>query len=282
MPSPLERTALAAAVATAALGFGAKAHDFWVQPLNFWIAPHSAVMTRLQVGHGEARERWDADPARVLQFRSLGPGGVVTDHRRALRAGSMNQDHTIALGAPGTHVIVLQTSHAASTLPAPRFNDYLQAEGLTPALAHRTRTKAENREGREIYSRRAKALVQVGPASAEAQPWVTRPLGLTLEIVPEVNPYRKGGGRDLPVRVLFEGKAVAGALVKLNNLRIDGRPAKTVLTDRAGRAVFTVPRSGAWQLNVIWTKPVFGNPKADFDTTFSSLTFGYPTQSAPP
>ena len=271
---------LAVAVAAATLGAAAAAHDFWVQPLNFWIAPNTSVMTTLQVGHGEFRERWNSDASRVVVFQSIGPGGTIADHRRELRAGTMNQDHLIGFGAAGTHVMVLQTNYAASTLPGIRFTDYLKQEGLTPALELRANTKTEDQPGREIYSRRAKALVQVGPATDKPQPWVTRAVGLSLEIVPEVNPYALGAGGELPVRIIYEGKPLPGATVMLNNLQFDGRPLETVVTDAAGRAVFKFPRNGAWQLNVLWTKPLVGNPKADFDTTFSSLTFGFPARIA--
>ena len=268
-------------LAAAAISAGAVAHDFWVQPFKFWIAPNSAVMTTLQVGHGEFRQRWTADAGRVVRFNSIGPGGVTTDHLRELRVGSMDQDHMIAFGGPGTHVLVLQTNSAQSTLPGIRFTDYLKQEGLTPALELRKQTRTEDQPGREIYSRRAKALVQVGPASDTPQPWVTRPVGLSLEIVPDVNPYAPGAGQDLPVRVLLDGRPLPGATVKLNNLQFDGRPLQTVLTDAAGRAVFRFPRTGAWQLNVLWTRALRGNPKADFDTTFSSLTFGFSPAVAP-
>lgn len=268
---------LAATLGAAAV---ASAHDFWVQPLNFWIAPNSAVMTTLQVGHGEFRQRWTAPSVRVLRFNSTGPGPVA-DHRSELAVGTMEQDHLLRFSQPGTHVLAMQTNYAASTLPSLRFNDYLKQEGLTPALELRARTKAEGQPGREIYSRRAKALVQVGPASDKPQPWVTRPLGLSLEIVPEVNPYAIGATGELPVRVYFEGRPLAGATVMLNNLDFDGRPLETFKTDSAGRAVFKTPRTGAWQLNVLWTKPLKGNAKADFDTTFSSLTFGFPRSAQP-
>ena len=261
------------------LAFSAAAHDFWVQPLSFWIAPNTAVMTTLQVGHGEFRQRWTAEASRVVRFDSIGPGGV-TDHRRELRAGSMDQDHLVRFGPEGAYVLVLQTNHAASTLPSLRFNDYLIQEGLTPALELRARTRSEDRPGREIYSRRAKALVQVGPPSATPQPWVTRPVGLSLEIVPESNPYALGATGELPVRVYFEGRPLAGATVMLNNLAFDGRPLATSKTDAEGRALFKFPRIGAWQLNVLWTKPLRGNAGADFDTTFSSLTLGFPPAGA--
>lgn len=264
-----------AGFAATAMALTAEAHDFWVQPLKFWIPPDSAVVTTLQVGHGPARERWDVDAARVKLFRSIGPGEAVTDHRAALGQGVMDRDHRIVLTAPGTHVLVLETSHAQSTLPGPRFTAYLKEEGLTPALLRRQRDGTESQPGREIYSRRAKSIVQVGPASNRPQPWVTRALGLTLEIVPEVNPYALGAGETLPVRVFYEGKPLAGATVKLNNLAADAKPVVSYRTDARGRAVFRIPRRGAWQLNVLWTKPVTASPEADFDTTFSSLTLGF-------
>jgi uncharacterized GH25 family protein len=80
------------------------------------------------------------------------------------------------------------------------------------------------------------------------------------------------------VRVLFEGRPLPGALVKLTNLDADEKPVAMQRTDAAGRAVFTAPRSGSWLLNVVWTKPISGDRRGDFDTTFSSLTWGYPVE----
>lgn len=41
-------------------------------------------------------------------------------------------------------------------------------------------------------------------------------------------------------------------------------------------ARFDVPRRGNWMVSVVWTQAIEGNPLADHDTIFSSLTFGYP------
>ena len=197
----------------------------------------------------------------------------MQDHRGDLgeNQGSNGAFH---FAKPGTYVIAMQTTPAESDLPALRYNSYATEEGLTPALDLRTRTGQTNANGREIYSRRVKALIQVG-ASSEVQRQVTRPVGLSLEIVPERDPYLLKHGETLPVRVLFQGRPLAGALVKLTNLDYDTRPVEMHRSDAAGRTAFTVPDHGAWLVNVIWTKPIQGNPKADFETTFSSLTFGY-------
>jgi uncharacterized GH25 family protein len=277
----LHKRALAACAAglCIAAATAAAAHDFWVQPTRFWTAPNAVVPTSLQVGHGKDRVRWDSDIRRITAFRSLGPDGVK-DHMAELRVSAMEQDHPVKFGPAGAYILYLTTDHAQSELPSLRFNDYAKTEGLTLALAQRDRTASSDKPGRELYTRRAKVFVQVGPASAAPDPKMTKPVGLSLEIVPEVNPYAPNPGASLPVRILFEGKPLAGATVKLNNLDFDFRPIETHLSDAAGRAVFNMPKAGVWQLNVIWSKPI-KDRKADFETTFSSLTFGFPPGQRP-
>jgi uncharacterized GH25 family protein len=257
------------------LAQSAIAHDFWVQPGVFVVPPQTIVPLTIQVGHGPARQRWAVNVDRVLRFDDVTANAVI-DRRAELHPDSGAQDAQLNLATLGTHVIVLETNHAVSDLPSIRFNAYIADEGLSPAIDARSRSGSSDADGREIYSRRAKALIQVGAAGAAPQPQVTRPMGLTLEIVPQKNPYLLAPNEALPVQVIYEGKPLAGALVKLTNLDFDFKPLEMHRTDAAGRASFNVPHQGKWLLNVIWTKPIKGNPDADFDTTFSSLTFGFP------
>ncbi|HEX4340615.1 MAG TPA: hypothetical protein VH062_32125 [Polyangiaceae bacterium] len=71
--------------------------------------------------------------------------------------------------------------------------------------------------------------------------------------------------------------AMMGALVKLTNLEHDSSPLEVMLTDHDGRASFTMPSSGRWLLNVIWTRPLPASEETDFETVFSSLSFGFPS-----
>ena len=261
----------------------AAAHDLWLQPERFISAAGVTLPVTIEVGHGTARQRWGVATRRVLAFYTVGPEGS-TDRRAGLRTDRGDADAAIRFATPGTHVIALVTSHATSELPAIRFNDYATVEGLTPILAWRARARAITAIGREIYSRRAKALVQVGPPGS-AQPHVVRPLGMTLEIVPERNPYQLKDGQSLPVRVLYEGRPLAGALVKLTDLDRDAAPVAEHRTDPDGRAAFALAggsKAGGskWQMNVVWSKPI-DDPRGDFDTTFSSLTFASPPAGPP-
>jgi uncharacterized GH25 family protein len=268
----LSATSLAAGASSLA-----QAHDFWVQPNTYWVTQVASTPFTLQVGHGPDRQRSTIPLSRVLGFEAVGPGGTSIDLRSALQLGGRSSDGTIALTAPGTYVLVFRTdARARSLLPGIRFNDYLRVEGLTPALRFRERMQRMDADGSESYSRQAKAIVQVGP-SFVAQTPVTQPIGLPLEIVPDVNPYAAPRPKVLPVHVLFKGRPLAGALIKLTDLDEDASPIETHLTDSMGRATFTAPQRGAWLLNVIWTELAPPSSDTDFDTVFSSLSFGFPT-----
>ena len=254
------------------------AHDFWLQPTEFNVSVGEPVPMTIQVGHGPFRTRWSGAVDRVVLFSGTGPRGAV-DLRPRLNPNPA-RDAVLAFDSPGTEVVAFQSTPAASNLPSIRFNDYIKVEGLAPAIRQRADARTTDAPGKEIYSRRCKVLIQVGAATG-GQSQVTKPLGLTLEIVPERNPYALRPGEALPVRVLYEGRPLAGALVKLTNLEFDVRPVAMHLTDAAGRAAFALPHTGDWLINVIWTKPIKGNPAVDFETVFSSLTFGFQQSPTP-
>ncbi len=254
----------------------ASAHDLWLQPSRYWIAPGGGVPVSIFVGHGQSRENWGIRTDKIILLRSMGPNSRVTDLMPLIKPNSAAPALGLRFNRPGTHVLAMQSNYTESTLPGVRFDEFLQEEGLTPAIVHRQKNGLRNRPGTEIYSRRAKALVQVGGVAIKEDSPATKRLGLALEIVPERDPYRLAVGQKLPVRVFYEGKALYGALVKLTNLDADKRPVAMHRTDSSGRAQFSVPQKGKWLLNVVWTKPINGHPNADYQTIFSSLSFGYP------
>lgn len=260
-----------AALALLVVAAPAGGHDFWIQPDNFAIDPGSPVSFTFQVGHGKGRERWN-NHQRIVALNDFSRGSR-RDLRPQLRKGAQF-DLAITGMMPGLHIVALQSTHAMSELPAIRFNDYAREEGLVPILAARKAAGTSNRPGREKYSRRAKALVQIGPPTAASQAFATRPIGLKLEIVPDRHPLALGPDRILPLHVLYNGRRLPNATVKLTNLGADERPVAVAVTDRTGRTRFRVPATGTWLLNVVWSEAVRNDPKVDFDTIFSSLTFG--------
>lgn len=253
------------------VGAPAVAHDFWIQPVRFQVAPSAAIPVTFQVGHGADRQRWGNGLNRIVLLSDFSSGG-----RRDIRGDVQARgpvDLVTRTNVKGLHVLAIQTTYAFSELPAIRFNEFAKEEGLAAVLDARQRAGNTGKVGRERYSRRAKALIQVGRQTAANQRLATQAIGLKLEIVPERNPYALGAARMLPVRILYKGWRLPNALVKLTNLGNDAKPVAMKRTDGNGRASFQIPATGAWLLNVIWSEPV-RDPKVEFDTTFSSLTFG--------
>jgi uncharacterized GH25 family protein len=249
----------------------ASAHAFWVKPDDFWLNPRAALSCTLEVGDALTRQPSPIPAQRITRFAAVGPAGTVQD----LRSGS------VRLADPGAYVVVLETdTRGYSHQSAMRFNDYLEAEGLTPALEHRTRTHRMHVDGFERYSRAAKSIVLVGARSGNTPDRVLQPFGLRLEIVPEVSPYASPRPSQFPVRVLYEGRALPGALIKLMSLDRQLAVDDEQRTNAAGVATFAMPRGGSWLLSVLWTKPLLNAEDADYETTFSSLTFGVPRDVA--
>ena len=271
----LRRALLAAGVLAAACGpRAASAHEFWIQPDRFWLPAGATTPMTLQVGTGTERQRSQLPPRRVLRFDATASDGQASDLRPALTLGAPTADGALSFARPGAYVVTLRSdANAQSHLSAARFNAYAQEEGLTPALEARAARGLQAIDASERYSRQTKALVQVGDGGG--QDVVTRPVGLTLEIVPEVSPYVLPRPAVLPVRVLYEGRPLAGALVKITDLARDATPVEQHRTDGEGRAGFAMPGAGAWMMDVVWTRPLV-DEGVDFETVFSSLSFGFP------
>ncbi|PQP00781.1 DUF4198 domain-containing protein [Massilia phosphatilytica] len=235
----------------------ARAHDFWVNPDSFVVSVGASTALRMQVGHGDARRTSMIPSRRIQRFAAWTPAGDVIDLRN---------DGRLAPAEPGLHLLVLETdADALSHLPADRFHVYVQEEGLWPAAA------ARGRDVIERYRRVAKALVQAGALGEGSQDLATKRLGLPLEIVLATPPTE---GDALAAQVIYKGRPLPRALVKLTDLDHDAQPVAAQVTDDTGRVRLRRPPPGRWLLNVVWTTPLEGDEGIDFDTIFSSLSFG--------
>lgn len=265
-----------ALVALAALcAAPAVAHDGWLSPQSFHTSAGTPLPLEFVVGHGAERAPASLVPRPSWAVSMIGLGPDGTKQERLELGSSTAGAGSLTLASPGTHVIAIATSHFRSELPAEQFTAYLEEEGLTAALQFREREGQTDAPGREVFNRVAKTLIEVGTSSASAGAAATTPLGLPLEIVPERNPYAADRHNRLPVRILYFGRPLSGALVTLNDLESGDWPTASTRTDKGGRAAFDVPRRGRWLLNVVWSRPLSDYPHGDFETTFSSLTFGY-------
>lgn len=252
----------------------AAAHEFWLLPPQFFVAPGATLNLHVLVGENFTGERWSNKSNRVTRLTHYAPTGQMDLLAAATATDTLHP--TVAFAQPGTHMVVLTTNNSFITLEAEKFNAYLKEDGLDYILLQRQQRGTLNQPGREAYSRCAKTLVQVGNASSSdtARAW-SRPTGVALELVPEQNPYTLKTGSSLTVRVLADGQPKAGQLVQVWQ-RSAGQPVKItkLRSNQNGRVLFRLSNPGQFMVSAVRMVPT-KLPEADWQSNWSTLTFGF-------
>jgi hypothetical protein len=281
------RTAGLVAGAVVLLAAPAAAHDFWIDPSTFTPPVGAVVAVRLRVGERHAGEPVPRDPERIVRFELVGPLGDAPRKEKVPGFAGWEPAGQARPTAPGLHALVYRSTPVPITLPAEKFEAYLAQEGLDAVLAARAARGDRAEPGREIYSRCAKALLDVGggaaaagsrPAGATSSSGpraADRPLGLTLELVAERDPYRLAPGGELPVRLLYRGEPLAGALVMAIPADEPTAPL-SARSDRRGGVAFRLGRGGRWLVKAVHMIPAPAGSGADWESLWASLTFAVP------
>jgi len=259
-----------------------RAHNFWIEPSTLTPVPGQRVAVRLRVGVELQGDPVPRDPSLIKRFVTVGPSGG-----EAPVPGVPNTEPAgfVAFQSPGLYTIVYDSSRFPVELDAAKFETYLKEEGLEAISAARVRQGKSAAAAKEVFSRCAKALVAVGGGTgskmgsntgSSTDPGFDRVFGQRLELVAEKNPYTLAGGGELPVRLLYEGKPLAGALVMALQR---GRPDRiAVRSDARGRAVLKLDRPGFWLIKAVRMIPASPDAGADWESFWASLTFTLPAR----
>jgi uncharacterized GH25 family protein len=256
----------AAALAAAALSLPTlRAHDMWIEPTTFFPALGQIVGAKLRVGQDLLGDPLPRDPALINQF-------VVEDAsgRKPLvgRDGSDPAGYLRA-GTAGLLVVGYLSNASPVELAPEKFNQYLKEEGLDAVAALRARRNEAGAKARELFSRCAKSLVLAGfPSESQGD----RTLGFTLELVAERNPYVLRSGEELPVRLIYQNRPLAGALVVAIN-RLNPSEKVSARTDNFGRVRLRLRPEGMWLVKAVHMLPAPSGANADWVSYWASLTF---------
>jgi uncharacterized GH25 family protein len=260
---------LRTSIATLALGVlgsvSLLAHDMWIEPATFFPSSGQIVGVKLRVGEDLLGDPIGRSATLINEFIVQDPAGR---HPVIGREGS-DPAGFIRASMPGLQIIGYRSNASAVELEAAKFNQYLKEEGLDAVAAARARRNETGKRVRELFSRHAKSLVLTGPAT-EAQ--ADRALGFPLELVAERNPYALRAGQELPVRLTYEGRPLAGALVVAFN-RLNPMEKLTARSDADGRVRFSVKDKGVWLVKAVHMVPAPADANADWVSYWASLTF---------
>jgi uncharacterized GH25 family protein len=268
MPAPRPRPIslrLVLTLATLLVAAPARAHDFWIEPSSFTPKPHDPVLLRLLVGERFAGDAVPRSDAMIVRFSVAGPHGEI----RAQGRDGADPAGVAVVEGPGLYVAGYRSRASTIEIEPGKFAGYLQNEGLDAIRSLRAARGETDQPARERFSRCAKALLAVGATAARQ---ADAPLGLTLELVAERNPYALAAGDELPLRLTYDGAPIAG--IQVTALSKD-HPAASVAarTDREGRVKLRLAAPGTWLAKAVHMTPLPAGEDAQFESEWASLTF---------
>jgi uncharacterized GH25 family protein len=252
----------------------AEAHEFWLSPSTYRPAAGDLVSVSMIVGTGFRGEVKPYATPRTVRFVLR---GARDNDLSALPTNGDPVSARFKVASGDGQLLAYESNFASIELPARDFDAYLKLEGLDLPLAARVRLGAAEGPGHERYARCSKAWIGTGAAAR-----ATAPVGLTMEIVPLADP---AVAEKLPVRVLFHGQPLAGALLRAWNRPLLGAgpadpaardslgPVIQMRTDAKGEALLAARATGEWMVSAVHMEPSSDPAAADWQSWWASLTF---------
>ena len=241
------------------------AHDFWIEVSNARPPLNGLVSVRLRVGM-----QFKGDPVPRLQalYRRFTVIDASGEHPLIGQEG-MEPAGYLRASIPGLATVIYYSAPSEVELDGAKFEAYLKDEGLDAISAIRARRGDTAKPAKDAFVRCAKALVDVG---GQGEAGYDKVAGLPLELVAERDPCDVKPGGSLPVRLLFNGRPLQGALVVALN-QADPTLKVEVRTDRHGRANLPLGKGGSWLIKAVHMIPAAPELHADWQSFWASLTF---------
>lgn len=209
-------------------------------------------------------------PERVADFRLVSANGSTPVTVYEVEGKSL-----VALVKPDTEArfAALELYPHPIVLEPAKFAGYIKSEAAEMLVAPQFIEGETTSAQRESYTKFAKALLDA-PGEKQSND-VSFAAGHRLEIIPQNNPAMLQTSGKLPVRVLFEGKPIAGLRVSsgcenLNN----GKYIAHAYTDEAGLATVEISGMGLWFVRTHFIRPHRDDAENfDWESFWASLTF---------
>lgn len=254
------------------VGFGVvsikvSAHDFWLVPKKFRIAPGDSLNILANTGMDFPNSLSAVTPDRIGQFILVGESIKENIKEFATQGNSLAAN--CSFEESGTFVIAASLKPREIKLTGKEFNEYLLADGLPNIYDLRKKEGILDKDAVEYYSKYPKTIVLVGDKIDDSP---TKPIGLPIEIVPKVNPYKLKKGDELEVLVLFLGKPLPNADIAWSYPGRGEEFAGSTKTNDLGQASIPLIKTGPYVIRLThmeWVK----KPTHEWESYWTSLTF---------
>lgn len=270
--------ALATITAAGVLASVASAHDFWIVPSPFQV-PVGGTLEVL----GQTSTRFPSSLSavaveRVVEARVVGEGSTTRITDLSVRGKSLvlRQRPT----TPGQYLVAVSLVPATVRSPATAFKRWLELEGAPGEAARLDRDGAF--AGADSVARRtikyAKTLVQVGSGGPRL---FARPAGQALEFVLDADPATVRVGDTLSVRLLFQGRPIAGAEAHAGaadwpiaeGAQVPEPQDVHLRADAQGVLRLPVTRGGVWNVRGMHVAPGSSGARREWDVHWATMVF---------
>jgi uncharacterized GH25 family protein len=250
------------------LSLFALAHEFWLQPIKFVHKPGESLTVNFKEGGDFLGQPWSFTKGNIAKLE-LHQKNTVSDLRKNVVEGTKNNLQA-PLTMEGTYLLVLQSGDTFEESEAEKFNEYLRSYELDDAIAQREKLNAADRAGREVYTRYSKLLIQAGSKTDNT---FRKEVGLPVEIIPAQNPYSLKVGDPVQYKILFQGKPLFGAKVRVWNFYNNRTTVQNIYSQQDGMISTHISNPGSWMVSFV--KMVSSkDPKAEWQSHWASLVFG--------
>lgn len=254
------------------LALPARAHEFWVAPKSYTVAPGDPIIADLRVGQDFEGLAQSYFPKRFARFDvTIGNNTVPVEGR----LGDIPAQSQVFPGE-GLAVIVHETKDDSLRYrERALFESFVAHKDLGPILAEHAARGLPELEFREAYTRYAKALVALGGGQG-----TDVRTGLHIEIVALKNPYTDDLSAGLPVQVFYQDAVRAASQVEVFARALDGTVSSRLYrTDAQGVAVIDVAAGVEYLVDsVVMEDTGNDDPAAGpvWHSAWASLTFRVP------
>ena len=247
----------------------AVAHEYYLMPESFAASVGQEIGVRHRLG-----QRFNGNELPYIDVWNIRSETWINGRRVELRGQDGDRPALkVTVTEPGIISIIHESNIELITFKTwEKFANYATKEGLEQAMLASEKGLKPKVGLKEAYSRFAKTLISVGdtPTGRDVE------TGLKIELIALTHPGKLQKGAPMPVRLLYEGRPLEGATVKVF-VGVDTEFVHQIKTDQDGKVRIPDSGPGPYLLNAIhMTEPQSGKTKAEqahWESFWASLTF---------
>lgn len=243
------------------------AHDTWLLPRSPLAADGKVLVVDLTSGMAFPKSETGPKASRVANggWRTGTGSGSLDELDEASESLGLNVSPT----GTGTAVVFVSLQPNDVDLAADEVAEYFDEIGAPEALRRSWAEEGPDAKFHETYTKHAKTFVRMGDEESEDEDKTClRPVGLTIEFVPQSDPTTLSVGDSLVVRAVGQVQELESFAVGI----VCGATGESQLlrTNRMGFVAFPITDEGWWMV-----KGTQLRHKADgtFDSDFTTMTF---------